>query len=233
MTTLKKTAISVITVLLTLGAITVANAAGSQCQIIYGGGEVCNKEVSFNLSKFVQSPTKGGDFVHNLQVTDVHFMPGQIVSFKITVKNTGKDIIDRVSVTDSLPQFLTFVAGPGNYNNSSKILTFELENLAPNETREVVISTKVVDVNALPSNQSIVCTVNQVNANDDTGASAQDSSQLCIERQITIAPTPTPMIYAKVPVKSIPSTGPEMLPLLGLIPAGLAGFVLRKKSKLN
>ena len=41
------------------------------------------------------------------------------------------------------------------------------------------------------------------------------------------------MIYEKVPVKDIPKTGPELLTLLALAPVGLAGFYLRKKSKLS
>jgi uncharacterized repeat protein (TIGR01451 family) len=231
MSTLKKTTIAVTTVLLTLGIITAAHAAGSECQVIYGGGEVCNKQVSFDLSKSVQSPTKGGDFVHNLQVTDAHFMPGQVVSFKIKVTNTGNSTINRITVNDTLPQFLTFVAGPGDFNNDTKTLTFEMENLNANETREVVISTKVVDASALPSSQSITCTVNKVTAQENNGATAQDSSQLCIEKQIFAAPTP--QVFTTVPVKTIPNTGPEMLPLLGLIPLGLTGLMLRKKSKLN
>lgn len=32
------------------------------------------------------------------------------------------------------------------------------------------------------------------------------------------------------PVKTTPATGPEMLPLIGLIPIGLTGVFLRKKA---
>ena len=83
----------------------------------------------------------------------------------------------------------------------------------------------------LPKDQSSICIVNRVIAQEDHGASASDSSQVCITR--IIPTTPGAQIYQKVPVKNIPNTGPEMLPLLGLIPAGLTGFYLRKKSKLN
>ncbi len=40
-------------------------------------------------------------------------------------------------------------------------------------------------------------------------------------------------MFEATPVKKIPETGPEMLPLLGLIPAGIAGFAMRRKYKLS
>lgn len=37
-------------------------------------------------------------------------------------------------------------------------------------------------------------------------------------------------ILPSSPIKTAPATGPEMLPLIGLIPMGLAGVFLRKKA---
>jgi hypothetical protein len=45
--------------------------------------------------------------------------------------------------------------------------------------------------------------------------------------------TPTPVVLSAAIVKTTPATGPEMLPLFGLIPAALGGLFLRKKSKHN
>lgn len=39
-------------------------------------------------------------------------------------------------------------------------------------------------------------------------------------------------ILPSSPVKITPATGPEMLPLIGLIPMGLAGLFLRKKPRI-
>ncbi|TXH01204.1 MAG: hypothetical protein E6P95_02270 [Candidatus Moraniibacteriota bacterium] len=110
-----------------------------------------------------------------------------------------------------------------------KTLTFDVNNLDAGKAVSFLITAKVADDTNLP-NQSTVCVTNQVRAIEDSGASAQDSSQVCITR---VVPTPTPMIYEKVPVKDIPKTGPELLTLLALAPVGLAGFYLRKKSKLS
>lgn len=39
------------------------------------------------------------------------------------------------------------------------------------------------------------------------------------------------MVYAPSTAKQIPNTGPELLGLIGLIPAGVTGFFLRKKTQ--
>ncbi len=80
--------------IITLGFITVAaQAAGtSNCQVIYGGGEVCNPQISFNLDKKVQKPTKGGELVDNLSIIDEKFFSGHDVVFKITIQNSGNKI---------------------------------------------------------------------------------------------------------------------------------------------
>lgn len=211
----------------TVGSI---NAAGSRCQVIYGGGEVCDKDIKFNLEKFVQKNNKGGEFVENLTANDSKFSAGANVVFKLVVSNTGASKIDSITITDTLPQYLTYVSGVGTYDSNSKKLTFTLNNIEPGNKVEHLIATKIVEDKFLPSDQSTVCVINQVNAQESNGATASDSSQVCITKAITA--TPIPQIYEKIPVKNIPNTGPEMLPLLGLIPAGITGFILRKKSKI-
>ena len=73
-----------------------------------------------------------------------------------------------------------------------------------------------------------MCLTNNVKGNDNQSDVANDSSTFCIQKEAM-----TPKVFTTIPPKSIPNTGPEMLPLLGLIPAGIAGFTLRKKSKLG
>ncbi len=220
---------AVITTALLATTAGMVNASGSQCQVIYGGGQVCDKQIQFSIDKLVQVPSKGGQFVDNINVNDPKYSAGQTVVFKIVISNTGKDKIDHARVTDTFPQFLSFVSGAGTWDNNAKTLTFDVNNLDAGKAVSFLITAKVADDTNLP-NQSTVCVTNQVRAIEDSGASAQDSSQVCITR---VVPTPTPMIYEKVPVKDIPKTGPELLTLLALAPVGLAGFYLRKKSKLS
>jgi len=230
MTTLKKTAIAVTTVLLTLGAITAAHAAGSNCQIIYGGGQVCQQQIKFTIDKKVLQPTKGGTYVDNLSANDTHFQPGNDVAFQITITNTGKQTINQFSVVDTLPANLSFISGAGTYNSSNNTITYSISNLGVGASNQQIFVARIADSKMFAQNQ-VTCLTNIVNANDNVGDNAGDTSSFCIENPLVS--NPTPQVFATIPPKSIPNTGPEMLPLLGLIPAGLAGFVMRKKSKIN
>jgi uncharacterized repeat protein (TIGR01451 family) len=171
------------------------------------------------------------NFTDNLTVNDAKYTAGQTVPFKIIITNTGNNKIGHIKVVDTLPQFLTFVSGDGTWNANSKTIAFDINNLEAGRAQQFMFDAKVADNNQLPQDQVTVCVTNQAQANEDSGATASDSSQVCISRQIVA--TPTPVIFTTVPPKKIPNTGPEMLPLLGLIPAGITGLLLRKKSKLN
>jgi uncharacterized repeat protein (TIGR01451 family) len=209
-----------------------ADGSTSQCQVIYGGGEVCNQQIQFSLNKLVQVPGKGGgDYVDNLNANDPKYTAGQTVNYKVVITNTGNSDINHIKATDTLPTFLTFVSGNGQFDSNSNTLTFDVNNLSVGKAQEFIITAKVADNNTLPSNQTTICVINHVTAVADNGDTASDSSQACIAKQI-VNVTPTPQVFTTIPPKSIPNTGPEMLPLLGLIPAGLAGLKLRGK-KLN
>lgn len=216
----------------------VAFAGSSQCQVVYGGGEVCPDRIQFTLDKKVLAPTKGGDFVDNLTLNDHRFQPGNTATFKVFVKNTGEARIDSLTVVDTLPEHLTFVSGPGTYNADNRTITYTINNLEKGATNEQTFTVTIAT--NLPANQGIVCLTNKAEATDNRGLKASDTAGLCVQQTTTVTPTtgpvqptPAPQVYNKVPVKNIPNTGPEMLPLLGLIPAGLTGLFLRKKSTIN
>ena len=206
----------------------VSAAGNSNCEVVYGGGEVCNKEVKFTINKMVQKPTKGGDFVENLTINDTRFQPSQNVNFKIVIKNTGDSDITNLNVVDNFPQFLTFVSGVGNSTAGSSKVNFVIPTLKKGDSVEYVITAKTADASTLPSNQAVTCVTNNVVATSADGATASDNSQICIEK--TIVGTPTPVIFSKPTVKTVPATGPEMGILAGLIPTGLAGFFIRRKT---
>ncbi len=223
--------LSIALAITTLGAISVAaHAAGkSNCQVIYGGGESCNPEISFTLDKKVQKTTKGGELVDNLSINDEKFISGQDVIFKITLHNTGK-AKTTVIVVDTLPQFVDFISG-GTYDNDKRTVTNTVA-LNADEKKEVNIVTRVVSNDKLPQDKTISCVTNTAKGTENNGAAADDAAQFCIERQ-SVTAKPTPQVFEKTPVTKIPETGPEMLPLIGFISAGLAGFVMKRKFKLG
>ncbi len=199
--------------------------ANADCQSVYGGGQTCT--YNFTISKSVQVPGKGGgQYVHNLGTSDALYTPSQSVNYQIVVTNTGSNNIPSLNVVDTFPQYVTFVSGVGNYNSSNNTLNFTVTNLNPGQSLTYVITAQIAS--NIPSTSGPFCVINQVTATDTNGQTQSDSSQLCIQ-QPTATPSPT---VAPVPsIKTTPPTGPEMLPLLGLLPGALGGMLLRKKSK--
>lgn len=224
---------NIITSLLTAGlflAVTpMALASGSsECQIVYGGGQVCKEKVSFTIDKKVQQPIKGGSFVDNLNTNDAKFAPAQEAVFKITIQNTGDKTIEKLEVIDTLPGYTVYVSGDGSYDKSKNTISYSIENLEKGKTNERTFSIKIGEASTLPQNQGLLCLTNNSKATDNNGSVATDAASFCIEKSFV-----TPEVFNKVPVNAVPATGPELLPLFGLIPAGIAGFALRKKSKFN
>lgn len=192
--------------------------AYADCQQVYGGAINC---VSYNFSvqKFVETPGTN-NFVNNLSVSNPTFSANQNVLFKIVITNTGTQNIPTLTVVDTLPQFLTFVSGPGTYNSNNNTLTFVINNLNAGQSQTINITAKVTTLNNLPAGET--CVVNQAVATDSNGMSNNATSQLCIQ-----TPTVLPVVKAKV----TPPTGPETLPLALLLPGALGGLFLRRKSQ--
>jgi hypothetical protein len=123
--------------------------------------------------------------------------------------------------------------GPGKYDDKTKTLSFEARDVKPQETRAFTITGKIASSNSLPNGQGITCVTNQAQATTDATTQA-DTAQLCIEKQVLGAKTPTTKGGLKVfpapkPVKT-PATGAEAIALFGIIPSALTGLLIRKKA---
>lgn len=205
-------------------------SANDGCTPIYGGGQTCPPPGDITIDKTVQTP-QNGIFVNNLTVNDPKYTPGQSVNFKIVITNTTSTKISKVTINDVFPSYLTFESGSGNYDSGKNTLTFTLDNLNGGESRTYDLKAKIIDSASIPFTNGVVCVVNQAIGTTSDNKSAQDNSQLCIQKEtvtkggLPVAPAPK--------VTTTPPTGPEMLPLLALIPGGLAGYLLRKKSKIS
>lgn len=227
-------ALAGVTLSLFLASGSYASYGAEACQPIYGGGQTCVTAGKILIDKKILHPTqktKGGDlstFVDNLSINDPKYSPLQTVKFQLVVTNTGDSTLSEVKVTDILPAYVNFVAGPGNFDASNRTLTFNIVNLNPNESRKFTIETKVVAPDSLPSGQGVVCVVNQASALFDSEES-KDNSQFCIERKVTTKGG-LPVVETPKGITQTPATGPELLSLIGLIPAGAAGLFLRRKA---
>lgn len=204
--------------------------ADTACQPIYGGGQTCIQVGNILINKTVQDP-KTNAFVDNLNINDPKFAPAVAVKFNITVTNTGSSTIAKTTVRDTLPQFVNFVSGPGNFDSNTKILTFDVGNLAASESKTFTIAAKVADEGQLPASQGITCVVNQALATSENGQQSSDNSQFCIQKPVLGETTKGGLkVFPAPAVSTTPPTGPEMLPLIGLIPTGVFGFLLRRKA---
>ena len=148
-----------------------------------------------------------------------------------TCVQVGNVVINKTTVKDTLPQFVSFVSGPGSFDSNTKVLTFDVGNLAAGESRTFTIAAKVADADKLPSNQGITCVVNQAMSTADNNQQSSDNSQFCIGKPVLGETTKGGLkVFPSQPITKTPATGPEMLGLLGLIPSAITGFFLRKKT---
>ncbi|OGH23342.1 MAG: hypothetical protein A2958_00250 [Candidatus Levybacteria bacterium RIFCSPLOWO2_01_FULL_38_13] len=204
--------------------------ADTVCQPIYGGGQTCVQVGNILVNKTVKNPQTGA-FVDNLNINDPKLLPLSTVTFQITVTNTGSGNLSKITVKDTLPSFVTFVSGPGSFDRNTKVLTFEVSNLGAGQSQTFTLEAKTVEENKLPQDQGIVCVVNQVLATSDSNQSS-DNSQFCIEKPVVAPVTKGGLkVFPAPTVVTTPPTGPEMLSLIGLIPAGGLGFLLRRKAR--
>lgn len=226
---MKKTLYTILISGLLLGASLLPSKAFAQCTQVYGGGQSCVTTNAFSIEKTVQTPGKaGGSYVNNLSINDAKYSPTSVVSFKITVKNTGAQVIPTLTIIDTFPQFISYVSGIGSFDSNSKKLTFTVTNLNVGQTQTYDVTGKIAEANLMPSDQGIVCLINQAAATDNSGATNTSSSQFCVEK--SVLGSSFPIYTTKGGITTTPATGPEMLPLMALIPGGLAGFILRKKA---
>lgn len=212
---------------------TMSAAADVVCQPIYGGGQTCVQTGNILINKTVANP-KTGAFVDNLSINDDKFLQDQTVTFQLAITNTGGATLSTVNIKDIFPKEVNFVAGPGNFDPNSKTLTFQTQNLNPNESRTFTLTAVIVNASELPADRGIVCVVNQAQASSNSMISS-DNAQFCIQKQVLAAQVPPVTkgglkVFPPQPVTAAPPTGPEMLPLIGLIPTGIFGFFLRKKA---
>ena len=185
--------------------------ADVSCSPVYGGGTTCNGPAPVSINKTVRDP-KTGSLVDNLGVSDTHFRVGEFVQFNLAVKNNGSDTLSTVTVTDTLPLNLEFISGPGNFNANNRQVTFTLNQLNPDETRNFTILTKVQ--NTIPG--GVTCEVNNSLVVGPNGQSNQDNAGFCLESTV-----PGPV--------TTPKAGPEEIMYVGFGAMSLLGVYLKRK----
>lgn len=208
----------------------------ASCQPIYGGGETCVQTGNITINKTIQNP-QTLQYVDNLGTDDSKYAPGQLVHFKIIVKNKSNASIKNIVVKDRLPQYVDCAyGGTGQCDSATKIINLIIDNLNANETKTFTIVGIIASKSQLPENKETICLINQGVAVQMQQIS-QDNSQFCIQKNSAPSSNTQPVtpgttkgglpVYPPSGAKTTPQTGPETIALFGLFASGLIGYILR------
>lgn len=194
---------------------------GVSCTNQYGATVDCpaNRIV---INKKVRYPTNAYLFVENLTGNDAAYSPGDVVEYDVAVTNTSNVNFATVTAIDVFPSQVTFVGGPGRYNQAENKLTYELSDLKAGTTVHNRLLVKVKDASVFPSD--ITCDVtNTATATGPGGQSDQDKASLCVQTKVLGATT-------------LPVAGFEdnlvALPFAALGVVGMALFIINKRRLL-
>lgn len=236
--------LTTLTVLFLLGTLTQPAYAGSasgtsECTTTYGNSGDC-ETINIIIDKKVADPEtvdrKGknpSNFQDNFGVNDNKYVPGQHIPYQIFITNSGTKTLTDITVKDILPQYVTLIASAGTTDDKNHTITMKIDKLLSGETKRFDILGQIVASDKLPSDQEIVCNVtNQATATVEN-KTEQDNAQVCIKKEavggemtkggLKVFPAPK--------TQTTPSTGPEALALIALLPSGIAGLLFRKKAK--
>jgi len=172
---------------------------------------------SILVDKMVQKPGTS-DYVDNLSVSDPRFNPGSYVMFKVTIKNTSTTTFGGMTAKDFVPEYLTPIEGPGTFDSVSRTISWDAGFFNIDEQKTYYFKMQVNSQANLPADKGLFCVVNRAEASSNNTYD-DDSSQLCIEKQVT-------------GTAKVPSAGPELgiLLLAGNILGAGIGLKLRKRA---
>lgn len=166
-----------------IGALLVAGVAGvlgvnkayAGCEANYGGGETCIYNKNFDIEKKVR---KEGDDSWKDKVTNVK--EGEVVEFKIKVKNDGEVKVNDMEMIDKLPKEMERVGGDG--------LTEYWGDFEPGETKTFTIKAAVKDSEYDRKNFE-KCVVNKAEVEYKGDGEASDTATVCYsDKEVTELP---------------------------------------------
>lgn len=178
--------IAISTVLLAFAAPAYANG---NCTNQYGTSVECPPN-HLVINKKVRYPTNPNLFVENLTKNDTAYSPKDEVEYDVAVTNTSSVNYATITVIDQFPSYVTFIGGPGRYDEKANKLTYEISNLGAGETTHNRILVRVKDTSMFPKDQDITCDiVNTATATGPDSLSDQDTSSLCVQTKVLGATT--------------------------------------------
>jgi uncharacterized repeat protein (TIGR01451 family) len=178
-----------------------AQKASARCVDQYGGGQTCY-EGELQVNKMVKNP-ESGNYTDNLYSNDVKYSPDQEIWFRVTIKNTGSDNLSNVEIKDKFPDYVLFDSGNGFWNATDKTLSWKIDNLSTNESKDYEIKGKIVGSGSLPNDAGTYCVNNYAEAKKDSKF-ASDTAYFCISKKV-------------LGMTSMPKTGANLLLTISLL----------------
>lgn len=195
------------------------------------------KSAEFTVNGLVLNPDTN-TFVDSISDSEHKFVPGEEVTFKITVTN-GSDHNYRAVLTKFIfSSYLQYTSGDGRYDVGAHTFHLTTTSLNSEETKSYTI--KAI-VRSDLTKYGTACATNTTSAvNTDTMVSI-DYTSLCVENinknnikevkgTTTQSNDISPTVYNSESLTQTPSTGPNILVLLEFTAVGLVGFAIRKYS---
>lgn len=197
----------------------------------YGG--VTTTPNCLEIDETVSNPavTNTLEYVDNIAPGDTKYQPNTTLVARIKVKNTSNQLVPAVHISNDIPQYVTYFAGPGVVTDGGHRLDMDIGDIQAGEEKYYYITYKTATTEELPADRSIICVTNKVVAQGAICNRDEDSSQLCIEKQVLGTTVNQNYAQQLQSVKVAPKAGTEMgLILLGLNGiVGALGFALKKK----
>jgi uncharacterized repeat protein (TIGR01451 family) len=126
------------------------------------------------------------DWQDNIPASQLVLEEGDMLEFRIKIKNSGDKELKNINAHDFLPAHLELVFHPGTFDKDNNQVNWEIDQLDPGEEREFKFRTHVQK-----SDQEVVdgtlCLINKADAKAESGEYDQDTASFCI-----VAPTKLP-----------------------------------------
>lgn len=161
--------------------------ADGSCTNQYGSTVECPTD-HIEINKKVAYPTNKSFFVENITSADTAYAPGDEVEYDIAVTNTSNTNYQTVTVIDTFPGVVTFMSGPGRYEQNGNKLTYEISNLGAGETVHNRVLVQLDGIASFP--QDLTCEIeNTVRVTGPNGMSDSDTADLCVQTKVMGATT--------------------------------------------
>jgi uncharacterized repeat protein (TIGR01451 family)/LPXTG-motif cell wall-anchored protein len=193
-------------VTLLLGVLTLAVLpfkVEAACESDGAYGEKCIFNKTFELTKKVRLE---GDNTWKDKIIDVK--EGEVIEFKIEIKNLGEIAVDDMKMTDFLPDELEKIGGSG--------LTEEWNDFKVGEEKNFKIKARIKPTEFEREDNFEKCIVNKAEATYDGTLEGSDTATVC---------------YGNEEPKELPETGPLATELMAIVGLASTGFGLALKRK--